>query len=173
MFRAFVIAAPLLAASLSVAVAPPAMATMAGQSGNQCPSSEQRRSRGRSIGGMLGGVAGAFGGSMGGAASVITSALPVSEMLGEAIASLLDQCEQQKAAAATDEAVRGGVGTSVEWQSDTRPGVTGTSVVTAQEQETGGGDCMTVTDIVIVDGEETRAPKRMCRRPPSTRYVRV
>ena len=35
------------------------------------------------------------------------------------------------------------------------------------------GDCMTVTDVVIVDGQETRAPKRMCRRPPSNRYVRV
>jgi hypothetical protein len=32
---------------------------------------------------------------------------------------------------------------------------------------------MTVTDVVIVDGEETRADKQMCRRPPSNRYVRV
>ena len=32
---------------------------------------------------------------------------------------------------------------------------------------------MTVTDIVIIDGQETRAPKRMCRRPPNNRYVRV
>jgi hypothetical protein len=32
---------------------------------------------------------------------------------------------------------------------------------------------MTVTDVVIVDGEETTAPKQMCRRPPSNRYVRV
>jgi len=24
-----------------------------------------------------------------------------------------------------------------------------------------------------VDGEETSAPKRMCKRPPSNRYVRV
>jgi hypothetical protein len=50
--------------------------------------------------------------------------------------------------------------------------VSGSSTVTAQEQS-GDGACMTVTDIVIVDGQETRAPKRMCRRPPSTRYVRV
>jgi hypothetical protein len=32
---------------------------------------------------------------------------------------------------------------------------------------------MTVTDVIIVDGSETRAPKRMCRRPPQNRYVRV
>jgi hypothetical protein len=35
------------------------------------------------------------------------------------------------------------------------------------------GECMTVTDVVIVDGQETRAPKRMCRRPPNNRFVRV
>lgn len=172
MFRALMIAAPMVFASLTVVpVAAPALAWQSG--GNQCPSSEQRRQRGRGIGGMLGGMAGALGGRMGGVAGMVVNNLPVAEMLGEAIASLLDQCEQQKAAQATDEAIRGGVGTTVEWQSETRPGVTGQSVVTAQEQESGGGDCMTVTDIVIVDGEETRAPKRMCRRPPSTRYVRV
>jgi hypothetical protein len=87
--------------------------------------------------------------------------------------NLLDGQEQQTAAAATEEAVQGGVGTTSRWESETRPGVTGSSTVTAVQQNTAEGDCMTVTDIVIVDGEETRAPKRMCRRPPSTRYVRV
>lgn len=173
MFRALVIAAPMVLASLTVVpVAAPALAAQASASG-QCPDSGQRRQRGRGIGNMLGGMAGMLGGRMGGVAGTVMNNLPIGEMLGEAIASLLDQCEQQKAAQATDEALRGGVGTTVEWQSETRPGVTGRSVVTAQEQETGGGDCMTVTDIVIVDGEETQAPKRMCRRPPSTRYVRV
>ena len=173
MFRALILSAPLVAASLAVSVPTP-MAAAAAQTGdNQCPDSSERRRRGRSIGGMLGGMAGALGGRVGGAAGVVTRMLPVGELLGEAIASMLDQCEQQKAAAATEEAVRGGVGTTVEWESETREGVRGQSVVTAQEQEAGGGDCMTVTDIVIVDGEETRAPKRMCRRPPSTRYVRV
>jgi surface antigen len=178
MFRAFVIAAPMVVASLSVSVAAPAMAAAAGQDNNaQCATAgqrEQRRARGRAIGGMLGGMAGMLGGGAGSAASVISSALPVSELLGEAIASMLDNCEQQKAAAATEEALRGGdVGDSASWQSDTRPGVTGTSTITAVEANAPDGDCMTVTDVVIVDGEETRAPKRMCRRPPSTRYVRV
>jgi hypothetical protein len=31
-------------------------------------------------------------------------------------------------------------------------------------------DCITVTDIVIIEGEETRAEKRMCRAPGSARY---
>ena len=171
MLRALIIAAPMVLASMTVPVAAPALAWQ--DNSGQCPSSETRRQRGRGIGSMLGGIAGAIGGRMGGVGGMIANNLPIGEMLGEAIASLLDQCEQQKAAAATDEAIRGGVGTSVEWQSETRPGVTGRSEVTAQQAEAGGGECMTVTDIVIVDGEETRAPKRMCRRPPSTRYVRV
>ena len=65
--------------------------------------------------------------------------------------------------------MRGGdVGSTSTWTSETRANVTGSSTVTAVE-----GECMTVTDVVIVDGEETRAPKQMCRRPPSNRYVRV
>lgn len=170
MFRALIIAAPMVLASMTVPVAAPALAWQS--TNGQCGTESGRRT-GRGIGGMLGGIAGALGGRMGGVGGMIANNLPIGEMLGEAIASLLDQCEQQKAATATDEAIRGGVGTSVEWQSDTRPGVVGRSEVTAQQAEAGGGDCMTVTDIVIVDGEETRAPKRMCRRPPSTRYVRV
>ena len=45
--------------------------------------------------------------------------------------------------------------------------------MTAVERNRPDGDCMTVTDVVIVDGQETRAPKQMCRRPPTNRYVRV
>ena len=51
---------------------------------------------------MLGGIAGAIGGRMGGVGGMIANNLPIGEMLGEAIANLLDQCEQQKAAAATE-----------------------------------------------------------------------
>jgi hypothetical protein len=53
-------------------------------------------------------------------------------------------------------------------------GVTGSSTVTAAATPLADGNpCMTVTDIVIIDGQETRAPKRMCRQPPSNRFVRV
>jgi surface antigen len=99
--------------------------------------------------------------------------LPMGSMLGDAIMNMLDCREQEKAATATEEAVRGGnVGASASWTSETRPNVSGTSTVTAVDRR-GGDECMTVTDVVIVDGQETSAPKRMCRRPPTNRYVRV
>jgi surface antigen len=181
MFRAIIVAAPLILASLSVpTVAHANYGQQAAAQSGQCPNSSQRRARGRGIGNMLGSMAGMFGGQLGGVASTVVSVLPVGELLGEAIASMLDQCEQQKAAQATTQVVeqaaeRGGsaVGTTVSWESETRPGVTGSSTVTAIDTASANGDCMTVTDIVIVDGEETRAPKQMCRRPPNNRFVRV
>lgn len=97
----------------------------------------------------------------------------IGHSLSEAIARRLDCHEQQQAALATDRAISGGVGTTARWTSETRAHVSGTSSVTASQRVSGGGDCMTVTDVIIVDGEETRAPKRMCRRPPSNRYMRV
>jgi hypothetical protein len=114
----------------------------------------------------------------------------VSLLLGEAISRLLDCREQEQAADATERVVeqaaqqaaasppanggaQRGVGATVPWTSETRPGVTGSSTVTALQTEPGGGECMTVTDIIIVDGQETRAPKQLCRRPPSQRFVRV
>jgi hypothetical protein len=139
------------------------------------------------IGGIVGGVAGGLvGRGTRNPAAALATAIPVSLLLGEAISRLLDCREQEQAAAATETAIeqavaqpataagaQRGVGTTVAWASDTRPGVTGSSTITGLEQEPGGGECMTVTDIVIVDGQETRAPKRMCRRPPSQRFVRV
>lgn len=147
------------------------------------------RRRGRLIGGLVGGVAGGIvGRNTRNPVAALAVAVPVSLLIGEAISRLLDCREQEQAAAATEQAVEQvavqqaqadtagaerGVGTTVAWTSETRPGVTGSSTVTGLEQEAGGGECMTVTDIIIVDGQETRAPKRMCRRPPSNRFVRV
>lgn len=173
MFRAVFLSAPLVLASFAVSL--PSAAAAQSVTGEQCQQQrETRRSRGRAIGGVLGGLVGGFGGSV---AGTVANLLPVGELLGEAIASMLDCEEQQKAAGATQEVIedaeRGGVGTTASWESTTRPGVRGSSTVTAVDAGTAQGDCMTVTDVVIVDGEETRAPKRMCRRPPSTRYVRV
>ncbi len=164
MNRVLFLAAPLL---LLFALPAEAQAQGAGQNcGNF--EAQARRQAARNV---LGGLGGGLLGRVGGVASV---ALPMASMLGDALMNLLDCREQQKAAAATDEAVRGGrVGTTVEWESESRPGVRGASTVTAVENNAPDGECMTVTDIVIVDGEETRAPKQMCRRPPSTRYVRV
>lgn len=150
-----------------------APAAPASASEEQCEQRQRRsRGRGRAIGGVLGGVAGGLAGRGAGRVAAIALGAPVGALIGDAIARLLDCDEQRQAAAATEEAVRGGVGTTTTWVSETRPDVTGTSTVTALDT-TGGDECMTVTDVVIVEGEETRAPKRMCRRPPNNRFVRV
>ena len=174
MKRVFFLSAPLLLASLAVSLPAPASAQARSRTGEECQQQRQtRRQRGRGIGGFLGSVAGGLGGRIGGAANVVTNVLPVGDILGEAIAAMLDCDEQQRAAGASEEAVRGGVGSTATWSSETRSGVTGSSTVVAAEDRSPDGECVTVTDIVIVDGEETRAPKRMCRRPPANRYVRV
>ena len=91
-----------------------------------------------------------------------------------AVERMLNCDEQRQAAEATERALAGPVGTAVAWTSESRPGVSGSSTVTAVEAAAAdGSQCLTVTDVVIVEGAETRAPKRMCRIPPSTRYVRA
>lgn len=92
----------------------------------------------------------------------------------DAVERMLNCDEQRQAADATERALAGPVGTAVSWTSESRPGVSGSSTVTAVDAAApDGSQCLTVTDVVIIDGAETRAPKRMCRIPPSTRYVRV
>jgi surface antigen len=113
----------------------------------------------------------------------ISTYVPVSEFtdqLSSEIACKLDPQEQAQAAEATLEATRGSgndgtsaprVGASSAWESNTRDDVSGTSTVTARQRGGGDGqDCITVTDVIIVRGEETRADKRMCRPPGSARY---
>ena len=160
MLRPVLIAIPLI-------LAPLAVSTAAEAQGRNCQRNETRHRSGGIFGGLARGALGRIGGS---AATVI---LPVGSLLGDAIMNLLDCDEQRKAANATEDAVRGGVGTTSTWHSDTRPNVTGSSTVTAADNSAADGECMTVTDVVIIDGQETRAPKRMCRRPPNNRFVRV
>ena len=169
MYRAFLFAAPLLLIPVSMPSLPvDGAATAQSRTGETCQRNETRRRGGSVLGGLGRSILGRVG--AGSAANIIA---PVGSMLGDAIMNMLDCREQEQAARATEEATRGGnVGDSASWQSETRPNVTGTSTVTAVDNS-GGDNCVTVTDIIIVDGEETRAPKRMCRRPPTNRYVRV
>jgi surface antigen len=129
---------------------------------------------------------GVLGGLLGGAVEELSrsvnlpSFVPVpefSDQLTESIACRLDPQEQAQAAEATLEATRAEgegarpeVGTSAAWTSNTRENVSGTSTVTAREKPKGDRDCITVTDVVIIEGEETRAEKRMCKAPGSARY---
>ncbi len=129
---------------------------------------------------------GVLGGILGGAvddlvrSARLPSFVPVptfSDQLTENIACRLDPEEQKQAADATLEATRADpeagipqVGSSASWNSSTRQGVRGTSTVTGREASSGELDCITVTDVVIIEGEEARADKRMCRAPGSVRY---
>jgi surface antigen len=167
----FAFSAALLASVPLLPPAAPAAAAAIEQDGqDRCQNQQSRRRRG----GLIGGIGGRILGRAGVPSSVAGVAVPTQEILSEAVISMLDCREREQAAAATDEAIRGGsVGSSATWQSESRPNVSGSSTVTARTASADGDDCMTVTDIVIVDGQETRAPKRMCRRPPRNRYVRV
>jgi len=101
----------------------------------------------------------------------------VADTLTNAIACRLDPEEQKQAAAATIEATRGAEGGDADrrrWvrpprgRSETRENVSGTSTVVARnDNDKGGMQCITVSDVIIVNGEETTADKRMCRRPGS------
>lgn len=129
---------------------------------------------------------GILGGLLGGAVDEVTrsAALPsfvpvpsFSDQITESIACKLDPEEQKQAAEATLEATRSedgssqpDVGASAQWTSASRENVSGTSTVTGRDNAGGGRDCITVTDVVIIEGEETRAEKRMCRAPGSARY---
>jgi surface antigen len=169
MYRAFLLAAPLLLIPVALPSTPLDAAAIAqSRTGENCQRNETRRRGGSALGGLGRSILGRVG--AGSAANIIA---PVGSMLGDAIMNMLDCREQEQAARATEEAVRGGnVGDSASWRSETRANVTGTSTVTAADTS-GGDDCMMVTDVVIVDGQEASEEKRLCRRPPSNRYVKV
>ena len=133
------------------------------------------------LGGILSGAAGRTARNAG-----LGTFVPVSEFtntISAEIACKLDEDEQKQAADATNEAtnstdeegnlVQPEVGRSAEWTSETREDVSGTSTVTAREELSDDSDCITVTDVIIVEGEETRAEKRMCRLAGSPRYTIV
>lgn len=164
------ILAGLPSAALPAAAATTAQSTVGSRDCQQSPARSVRRS-------ILGGIAGRVIGSNS-ATRAISGWIPAQTMLTDAVLDMLDCDEQQKAAQATEQvttrAEAQGTGATVAWRSESRPSVSGSSTVTAVD--TTGADgrrCMTVTDVVIIDGEETTMPKRMCRQPPSTRYARV
>ena len=132
------------------------------------------------IGGLLGGAAGRTARRAG-----LGSFVPVSQFesqLTKEIACKLNAEEQAQAAEATEVATtvmddQGNqtppeVGRSASWESDTRDDVSGRSTVTSRDVSS-SEDCITVTDVIIVEGEETRAEKRMCRLAGSPRYTIV
>ena len=142
---------------------------------------ETNRSAGSRIaGGILGSLASRAAGSAGGLLTYVPVA-SLTDQLTHSIACRLDPDEQQQAADATLEATRSAdgsedgapeVGQMAAWTSNTRDDVSGTStVVASNDVDDDGLQCIMVSDVIIVKGEETRAEKRMCRRPPAARYA--
>ena len=169
MLRPLLLSAALLLVT-PAALAPISPAAAAEKGSKRCEDDTAKKRKKSMFGAVLGGLAStAIGGHGGG----LGYAFPVASMLSDAIIDLLDCKEQKQAAAATDEAVRGGVGSTASWESESRPGVKGSSTVSGEEKLANGGHCLTVTDVVIVDGEETTVPKRMCREPGKSGYARV
>ena len=142
-------------------------------SSQQCADTPAKKARRSMFGSILGNIADSALGRAGVSTSVVGVSVPVGSLLSDAIMNMLDCHERQQAAQATDQAVRGGVGTEIAWKSDTRPNVSGKSKVTGSEQLADGGQCLTVSDVVIVDGEETTVPKKMCKANGASGYVRV
>ncbi|MEQ1724565.1 MAG: hypothetical protein ABL882_01395 [Sphingopyxis sp.] len=158
-----------------VVPASPAAAQSASD-GCEAPRRSAGRGIGRSIlGNVLGNTVGRAGGAIGNIARFAISS-QVTDALTNAIACRLDEPEQLKAKDATLEATRSEtVGTQVAWTSETRADVSGTTTIAAIEDRPAGrpqgSRCMLVDDVIIVNGEETVAQKRMCRVPPETRYA--
>jgi hypothetical protein len=125
------------------------------------------------FGSILGSVGSSVLGRAGAPGAVVAAALPATSYLSDELLKMLDCKEQQQAAKATDQALRGGVGTEVAWNSESRSNVSGSSKVTSQQQLADGSQCMTVTDVVIVEGQETTVPKKMCKANGGAGYVKV
>jgi hypothetical protein len=170
MLRALVLSGLLAAVPVAILSSAPAGAQNPPQ---QCADTAEKKAKRSMFGGMLNSLGGNLLGRAGVAGNVVSLALPVGSYLTDELLKKLDCKEQVQAAKATDQAVRGGVGTEVAWKSDSRANVTGKSTVTGEEKLADGGQCLTVTDVVIVDGEETTVPKRMCKARGASGYARV
>lgn len=132
------------------------------------PKCKKARKRGGALGGLLGGVAGSAVGLKG--VGTLVSGLVGAVLVAE-IACQLDEKEQKAAAEATVTVTKKEeVGATAKWTSPTREGVAGSSTITALNTEPNGSKCLSITDIAIVEGEETRVSKRMCRSKPGEPY---
>lgn len=153
----------------------PRAATAPKADADGCPKGKSKSAGSSILGGFIGQSVSRAAGSAG--LSRFFPSAEVADTLTNAIACRLDPEEQKQAAAATIEATRGEkVGSTSSWTSATREDVSGTSTITARSTEVAangavGRQCITVTDVIIVNGEETTANKRMCRAPGSARYA--
>ena len=170
MLRALIVSGLLAVAPVAAFNAAPAAAQNPGQ---KCADTAQKKAKRSMFGGILNSIGGTVLGQVGVGGEVIALAMPAASYLGDELLRMLDCKEQQQAAQATEQAMRGGVGTEVSWTSQSRSNVSGRSKVTAEQKLADGGQCLTVNDIIIVDGEETTVPKRMCRARGASAFAKV
>ncbi|MEO9600557.1 caspase family protein [Parasphingorhabdus sp.] len=138
------------------------------------PRSNSKKCKGaRTGGGLFGGLVGGVIGDAAGLGKVGTLiASGVGAVVGAEIACQLDEKEQEKAAEATMAVVeKEEVGAVAKWQSPTRADVSGSSMITALTAEPDGRRCLNITDVAIIDGEETKIAKQMCRGPGEKNYT--
>ena len=164
----------IIAALVLVVPVTPAMpaAPDAAQEQGKCADTPQKKAKRSMFGSIIGGLANQVVGRTG-MDTVAGGLIPVGSIVADELLKLLDCKEQKQAANATNEAIRGGVGTEVKWQSESRQNVQGASKVTSEQELADGTHCMTVTDVVIIDGEETTVPKRMCRGRGDSGYKKA
>lgn len=150
------------------AVAAPKPSPQAASSEGGCKARTKKRSN------FLGSVLGTLASNVAGRSSVLGGVISVNmftTQLTDAIACRLDKKEQKQAAEATEAAVTRGVGTTETWSSDSREGVSGSSTTQSATKLADGTRCMIVKDVIIVDGEETKSDKKMCRKPGASGYT--
>jgi len=133
------------------------------------PKCREARKKGGGIGAFLGGLVGEAAG-FGTVGKLLTAGL--TGVLAAEIACKLTEDEQVAAAEATVEVTKTPeVGKTVQWVSPERAGVEGSSTITKVASRPSGATCLDITDVVIVDGEETTISKKMCRKPGEQRYA--
>lgn len=132
-------------------------------------SCKKSRGRGQLLGGIFGGIIGAAAGLD--ETEILLAAAAGAVLVGE-IACKLSEDEQKKASEATYAvAEQETVGAVANWTSPTRSGVSGSSTVTALNTQPNGRKCLSIIDVAIIDGEETRVSKQMCRGAGQSSYA--
>lgn len=135
------------------------------------PCKQKSRNTGRILGGILG-----FAGGQAAGLDLQQSFLAGAfvGLLGGEIACQLTKEEQQQAEAATQAVAKTEtIGETVRWASETRPEVSGSSTITALNSEPNGRTCLSIVDVAIVEGVETKVSKQMCRGAPGQIYSLV
>ena len=85
----------------------------------------------------------------------------VGNLLGKAIGAHLDEVDRIKAEVAMLSALQMNQNTKVKWKSDKNPGIKGE--VRTKEVSKNGNVCKSVTQIININGKETREENTLCR----------